>query len=189
MKKFFLASIPIILLILFLFIFYRLYETYKSKSKNFILNKEILTREIIKNFPELKGEKLNLLEEKTFDINKDKAPEILIDLGIGGAAVDNYIFVTFKNNSMELLKFKTKEGRIKSLIFNQGTGGAGRYGFSIGILEEENVIYQLSFLKYDSKNDYCLVDAYKYDDKEDLYKYDENLSFKLTTKYCKNISN
>lgn len=158
-----------------------------NRSFNWKNNEKYLLEEINKEFPGISLADLKLSEESIADINNDSIPEILIDLGIGGAAINNYIFITFKDNLPSLLKFKTKEGDIRSLIFDEGTGGAGRYGSSIGISEKDSAIYQFMFYAYNSNDDFCSVDAYKFNNKTNLYEYDKNLSEQFKNNECQNL--
>lgn len=132
---------------------------------------------------------LNITLEKLIDINQDGIDEALIDLNYGGAAVANFTLVKLKNGIPQIVRFKDKNGMVKEKILNQGTGGAGRYGFEFGFENNEGIMFQASFFAYNSPEDYCRVEAYIYDNSNDYFEYDETKSKLLTEKYCKNLCN
>ncbi|GIW66969.1 MAG: hypothetical protein KatS3mg095_0867 [Candidatus Parcubacteria bacterium] len=192
----FLISYLFFLIVFFIFIKLQIikFELPYTKLKEKI-NKIIIDSNLLIDKQNLN----NLRIEKEIDLTGDKINEALIDLGSGGAAIEDYIFITKKPslifylikvyNDVEIIKFKTINSETKNLIFTQGTGGAGRYGSFIGLLPKQKAIYQASYSAYNSDNDYCIVDYYKYNKLQNFFEYDKNLSFIYSKAYCSKICN
>jgi hypothetical protein len=187
--------LTLIFLISFVFIAKKIsffdYKFFDRYFKNQKLNQDQLIEKIKKELIQnrlIEEENLkNLRVEKEIDLTGDGLPEILIDLGSGGAAIENYILLTLIDNQPQLLRFKKKSDEIDYLIFSQGTGGAGRYGLMIEFLPQENAIYQASYSAYNLESDYCQVSYYKYNQKKKIFEYNLSLSNQYQRIYCQKI--
>ena len=173
----------------------KLEKTKKTKLEPNIENKNINWKDFLPEIKKIISQKfpdINLEEElfivKELDINKDGINEAVIDLGYSGASTESFaIFKLNKMNKLELIKLKDKDGNIKEEIFVRGVGGAGRYGFNFDFLPEYKAIYKESFYAYNSPNDFCKVEVFSYNPREDYFEYSEELSKELTEKYCKEL--
>ena len=171
------------------------YESMKNKPKVGSVNKNINWKDLLPEIKKIISRKFpdiylieDLIITKELDINNDGVNEAVIDLGYSGASTENFaIFKINKINKPELIKIKEKDGNIKEEIFVRGVGGAGRYGFNFDILPEYKAIYKESFYAYNSSNDFCKVEAFSYNEVGDYFEYSEELSKKLTEKYCKEL--
>jgi hypothetical protein len=128
---------------------------------------------------------IGISEEK--DITGDGLPEALVYLGTGGAATDSFALARIENNKPVIAEFKEKNDNISFLTFLSGTGGSGRYGLNVSLIEEENAICSTSFLAYQNESDYCRAEAYQWNPETKVFEFNVELSAEIKKDYCSNL--
>lgn len=146
-------------------------------------------RTILKQeFPDIKIELTNPITiYKKLDITNDGIPEALVSLGSGGAATNLITLMRIEDDKPMVALFKQKDGKISPLVFIIGSGGAGRYGYTVEMLNNKNSIYYGSYSKYGENTDYCQVEWYQWNSQTKIFEYNEKLSAKMEQEYCQNI--
>lgn len=131
------------------------------------------------------GERMSIWQ--TSDITGDGVPEAIVDLGTGGAATDLFTLMRIENNKPVAARFKQKDGKISSLMFTAGAGGAGRYGSAVEMLVDKKAIYSASYFAYSDESDYCRVEAYQWNSQTKIFEFNKSLSNEIQQDYCSKI--
>ncbi|MCS7184107.1 MAG: hypothetical protein NZ866_02040 [Patescibacteria group bacterium] len=187
-KSLFIIVFLLIDLIIFvILIFYFLKVIDKKLPEDILIYK--IKKEILTNISDWKYEQLNNIRiAKNLNIYNDENQELLVDLvGLSGAAVNIYFLFKLENNQPKLIKFKMKDGKINNFYLSEGSGGAGRYGFSYRIFEKEGIVYQGSYFAYGTNDDNCQVNTYIYNKRENILEYNEEFSKKYQKEYCQKV--
>lgn len=121
---------------------------------------------------------------KKVDITSDGISEALVNLGTGGATTGFLTLMRIENNKPVVALFKQKDGKVSHLIFSAGSGGSGRYGSTVEMLENKNAVYSAGYSKYGESTDSCLVEAYKWNSQTKIFEYNANLSNEIQQTYC-----
>lgn len=195
MKKVYFSFLLLVISLFFLIVFLKL--DFETKYHDFRYKKDYIKSTI--NWQQFLQE-IQILVEKEFpggnfkgsiyqvkDITGDNIPEVLVETGRGGASTISLTLFQIENNKPKISYFRLKNGSIEKLEFIVGSGGAGRYGFEIETNSYEKLIYYISYTAYNEESDFCNVDAYVWNDKENIFEYDEKLSQKYKEISCKNI--
>lgn len=124
---------------------------------------------------------------KEVDITGDGIPEGLVNLGTGGATTDFVTLVKVENNKPIAPLFKQKDGKISTLIFTSGSGGAGRYGSDANLIENKNAIYSTHYFAYNENNDSCGAEAYQWNPQTKLFEFNASLSSEAGQNYCSSV--
>jgi len=122
---------------------------------------------------------------KKVDVTGDGVPEVLVNLGTGGATTDLVTSMRIENGEPIAPLFKQKDGKISTLIFTTGAGGSGRYGSTAEMLGNKNAIYSASYSKYGESADYCRVEAYQWNSQTKVFEYNAGLSNEVQQEYCR----
>jgi len=59
--------------------------------------------------------------EKLEDLNNDQEEELVVNLGSGGAYIEDYGLFKIKNNKLSWIELKDKDGKLKPAIFYEGS--------------------------------------------------------------------
>ncbi len=195
MKKIYLSFFLLIISLFFLLFFLR----WNSGIKHHEIQQE---EDYVKSTINWKQflQEIQILVEKEFpggnfkgsvyhvkDITGDNIPEVLVETGRGGASTISLALFQIENKKPKISYFKLKNGSIDKLEFMVGSGGAGRYGFDVETNTYEKLIYYINYSAYNEESDFCDVDAYLWNDKENIFEYNEKLSQKYKEISCKNI--
>ena len=121
---------------------------------------------------------------KKVDVTGDGVPEVMVNLGTGGATIDLVTSMRIENNKPIAPLFKQKDGKVSTLIFSVGAGGAGRYGSTAEMLANKNTIYFASYSKYGESADYCRVESYQWNAQTKIFEYNSSLSNEIQQNYC-----
>ncbi len=116
-------------------------------------------------------------------ITGDGVPEAVVDLG-SGATTDSFTLVRIKNNKPVVSLFKQKDGKVSTLVFTDGAGGAGRYASKFEILKN-NAIYSASYYIYLEGSDYCRAEMYQWNSHTKIFEYNTGLSNKAQQDFCR----
>lgn len=122
---------------------------------------------------------------KKVDVTGDGIPEVLVNLGTGGATTDLVTSMRIENDKPIAPLFKQKDGKISILLFSAGAGGSGRYGSTAEMLANKNAIYSASYSKYGESADYCRAEAYQWNSQTKIFEYNIGLSNEVQQDYCK----
>jgi len=122
---------------------------------------------------------------KKVDITGDGIPEVLVNLGTGGATTDLVTSMRIESDKPIAPLFKQKDGKISTLIFSAGAGGSGRYGSTAEMLGNKNAIYSASYSKYGESADYCRVETYQWNSQTKIFEYNAVLSNEVQQDYCR----
>jgi hypothetical protein len=128
---------------------------------------------------------IRIAEEK--DITGNGLPEALVYLGTGGAATDSFTLVRIEKNKPVIAEFRERNGNVSFLTFLSGTGGSGRYGLDVAMIEKENAICSTSFLAYQNESDYCRAEAYQWNPQTKIFEFNPDLSTEIEKEYCSNL--
>ncbi len=124
------------------------------------------------------------ISEKT-DITGDGVSEVLVYLGVGGATTDFFTLLRIENDKPVVAYFKQKDGKISSLMFTAGAGGAGRYGSTVKMLADKNAIYSASYSAYGDKSDYCRAEVYQWNAQTKIFEFNTGLSNEIQQDFCR----
>ena len=122
---------------------------------------------------------------KKVDVTGDGVPEVLVNLGTGGATTDLVTSMKIENDKPIAPLFKQKDGRVSTLIFSAGAGGSGRHGSTAEMLGNKNAIYSASYSKYGESADYCRAEAYQWNSQTKIFEYNAGLSNEVQQDYCR----
>ncbi len=122
---------------------------------------------------------------KEADITGDCISDVLVSLGNAGASTTNLTLVRMENNKPVIAKFKTKEGKVASLLFTEGASLL--HGSDVVLLPEKNAIYQGHWMK-NAVNpqvlDECDVEVYQWNAKTKIFEFNSQLSKEIEGDYC-----
>ncbi len=150
----------------------------------------------VKKLNENAGVSRPLTVDNKIDITGDGVPELLVNTGDGGATMDGYTVVMYKNDLPELIIVRDPSGSVHDnrpgyLGAMSGGGGAGRYGGSIELLSKEQSIITKTFSIYGESEDYCYATVYTWNGQSGEFLYNATLSTKYTKElipHCKEIA-
>lgn len=123
--------------------------------------------------------------EKEVDITGDGRPELLLDLGYGGATSSTESIVKIDNNIPKVVKVKDSSGKIINFSALSGGGGAGRYGFGVDMIKSANSIKTTSYYVYGDSNDTCEANVYTWNSSSKIFEYNKTESIKATADQMK----
>lgn len=110
------------------------------------------------------------------DITGDGAPEYIVNLGNGGAAMDAYAIAKIVNGKPVLPKLKDADGTTAWQALLSGSGGSGRYANSFFIDSEKQSVTVKSYSIYGEPGDYCYARVYEWNEASGNFEYSQELS-------------
>ena len=135
------------------------------------------------------------------DITGDNMGEYLVNTGTGGATMDLYSVVLMKDGKPVVAKIKDKNGRVDYFQDMGGGGGSGRYGGDVVLVPKDQIGNDTSgdmgivvnrFSIYNTADDYCESNFYRWNPQTEVFEYNKNLSDQMFVKtdlqaYCDNV--
>ncbi len=131
------------------------------------------------------GSERNISPEKETDITGDGKPELLVDMGYGGAASDMVSIVKIDNNVASVAKIKDSSGKVSNFSFLSGAGGGGRYGSGVEMQSSTNSIKTTEYFVYGEAGDNCEANVFSWNTATKIFEYNKTLSTKATAELVK----
>jgi len=119
------------------------------------------------------------------DVTRDVVPELLIDVGSGGAYTQNMALFRLEDGKLILADFKRSDGETGPIRFLNGA--SVRNGTAAQMLPEKDAIYQVFWHTDDEgKSESCRVEAYRWNEQTRTFDFNSELSKEIQIDFCKN---
>ena len=126
---------------------------------------------------------INVFQQK--DITGDSVLDLLVDMGTGGAASDNYSVVRIEGGKPYVVQIKEEDGKVDFISGSNGGGGGGRYGSNLELLSNQKSILLSSYFVYGESTDNCASSIYTWNPKTKLFEFNKVESDKRTKELLK----
>ena len=120
---------------------------------------------------------------ESFDFTANGTPRTIaiVDMACGGASTEYYTVCKLEGKALKVVNFKDKNGKITPLFFTEG--GSIKYTERVKFINDEKdnfILYHIEILRNDAGEVTSIaVDAYKWNNSENLFEYSKEFSEKI----------